>query len=769
MSGVQQRRRPHRSVFSATSIIAVLSCVPDSATAPDAGRIHQTMSHMFGEEEEVFGNIYANGTRDTSSLYYVTLVPDLATASRLHGTFDSLMYQTNDRLWAYGWFDPADTDTDQCGNLTSYLDEQTSDAARDNEVHASAPGFIGSGTEAHCIRPGRYRISLWKDGIAQPLEALEIDYLQTPTSVFDTTPGATSSSLLVENTHYDPQEDGLADNTVHFDLSAGLFTDTAVLQIDTARADVTTKEFRNDPSPSGLHTDWFRFGAQRSTSNWNLANAAGRTAIQGRLFYDYIGQSALHSGYYNTYPSASGAPVLRVFRYQGRLLGDTSATLTVGLETKRPDEPSTTVADAVRQIEVIVGSPPPDTAINTFVMPSGVLESANTWLSTDQYLDPSEAETGPNRTYSWRFDQGSWIPGGSGVHDFSGFTSSGSRAITLRVYNSSIDSSHYYIGGVNVVDSTMYLSGPQSIPVKTSYSYGSSRPSTWAERDSFPEDWRSMLEPATTTYNRVWAAGEYTMDLRAEDDGGGVLRRSRVQVTVCTVSQSCGGGGGSSRIAAGASVIDNDEEVLFGAGPVISWGGSLAPSAVRYYELTGRHDGATAFRDRWWIEQRSGVERTGFQGGTVAWRVTNQKAANVRVVDFTVTPPADESYTFGVSLDPDLGRNAADDQARYDPKLGMIYVMDENKAVGYLLRDQTDNALASAIQYGVHRPPPVSIAEVWTAQRNTGVHLLEGRMDVQLIISARESNRAATYRLFMIEAENPDSLRAAAESMLLNR
>lgn len=750
-------------------LMAVLSCATDQPTAPEISRV-VGVAAVAEDEEEVFGNIYKNGAQDTSSLYYVTLVPLLNTASRLHGAFDSLMYQTHGRTWAFGWFDPADTDTDQCGDLTTYLDEETTDDARDEEVHASAPGFIGSGKEQHCIRPGRYRISLWKDGVVLPLRTLEIDYIQTPSSVFDTTPGAPNNDLLVENTFYDPQEDGLADNTVYFDLTPGSFTDSAVLQIDTARTNVATKAFHNDPSPSGLHTDWFRFGAQRSTTTWDLGGVGTtRTSIQGRLFFDYVGQSALRTGYYNTYPTASGAPILRVYRYLGNLAGDTSAILQVGLETKRPDESSTTVADAVRQIEVIVGSPPPDTAINTFVMPSGVLESTNTWLSTDQYLDPSEAETGPNRTYSWRFDQGSWIPGGSGVHDFSGFTSSGSRSITLRVYNSSIDSSHYYIGGVNVVDSTMYLSGPQSIPVKTSYSYGSSRSSTWAERDSFPEDWRSMLEPATTTYNRVWAAGEYTMDLRAEDDGGGVLRRSRVQVTVCTVSQSCGGGGGSSRIAAGASVIDNDEEVLFGAGPVISWGGSLAPSAVRYYELTGRHDGATAFRDRWWIDQRSGVERTGFQGGTVAWRVTSQKAANVRVVDFTVTPPADESYTFGVSLDPDLGRDAADDQARYDRNLGMIYVMDESKAVGYLLRDETDNALASATQYGIHRPPPVSIAEVWTAQRNTGVHLLEGRMDVQLIISARESNRAATYRLFMIEAENPDSLRAAAESMLLNR
>src|SRR5690606_14066863 len=213
-------------------VLVITACTDDSITPPEQGvKVPPSTILLAYDEEEVYGNIYFNGVQDTSSLYYVSLVPiGVETESRLVGTFDTIMYQTHGRTFAFGWFDAADSRGGRCGTLESYLDPATSDSGRGTEVHAAFPGIIGGGKEGHCIRPGRYRIAV-SDGGEGPVRSVEIDYVQVGGYPYDTTPGAPNSSLLVENTTFDPAETGLADNVVHFDLTSGAFVDSAVLQI----------------------------------------------------------------------------------------------------------------------------------------------------------------------------------------------------------------------------------------------------------------------------------------------------------------------------------------------------------------------------------------------------------------------------------------------------------------------------------------------------------------------------------------------------------
>jgi hypothetical protein len=120
----------------------------------------------------------------------------------------------------------------------------------------------------------------------------------------------------------------------------------------------------------------------------------------------------------------------------------------------------------------------------------------------------------------------------------------------------------------------------------------------------------------------------------------------------------------------------------------------------------------------------------------------------------------------GFAADPDLGPNAADDAASYDRERGMVLVVDQARAIGILLRNRGENALASVQEYGVGRFAPATAEGAWQAQRATGPRLVGTPRDVQLVLSAAPASGPASWLLLVVRGAGPADVRARADQVL---
>jgi hypothetical protein len=433
----------------------------------------------------------------------------------------------------------------------------------------------------------------------------------------------------------------------------------------------------------------------------------------------------------------------------------------VALEFMRPDElPDDTSDVATRLIYVNRLTPVACASAESTAYLS-------TWRMTDQYLSAGCSSLGSNIRYRWRpYAGASWTTWTvDTLYDFPGHSQTDDQTVDLQVKDLTTQQTADHTLTFTVAANQVVLSGPDYVTDKKVKTYaatadGSPHAGQWFERYEDGPTWYPATAYPQTSMTRIWPAGEYTVELRQHKFQGS-LQRGRLHIEVC---YQCGPLAPLVLTASGNASIG--DWGLFGAGPWIGWGAGQVEGVVRLYDLWGDHDRPSAFSDIAWLDGRGGRFEDPITGWEMAWVPHDLGSEKVRAFDFSISGGPNRPYVFSFAVDPDLGRNAADDVASYDPERGLLVVADAGAAVGLLLRGGKDNALASVQEYGVGRFAPTTAEYAWAAQRRPGIHLVGTPRDVQLVLSTNEALAPSTWLFAVIRADSPASVRATADQVL---
>jgi len=726
--------------LGATSCVLVASaCRPEPTAGRDAPQYDVS---SLAPEEEFFGEVWENGQRTARTDYSAGLQPfDSATAAHLVGPWSGSVWANPSAPHMYGWYDPVGGGN--CGNLADYIAGDSS--KRGPEAHWNGPGQPPSGVERHCIRPGIYTFSAAGKGF-------EVDYLQMAgdnLTVYNSTAGV---SERIEATSYSGQQaNNWVDFVAHVDLTPGSYQETRVLDVENAGSHPLASTFSNQANPAGTELDFFRFSAARSSPGWGPAGSQGRAL--SRLYWDFSVNKAIATRYYDGHSTAN---VIRLHQFKNHV--NESRNAVVALELMRPDEaPNDTVNVATRVIAITRTTP---VACATF-------EGTTTWLYTDQVLNAACSSRGANIRYRWRFEAGGGWTGYSPdtLYDyFEGHDTPGAREVTVEALNTTTQASSQHAYPISVGTNQVSLDGRTYVTDKANNLYTSNSWLIWREKFDHDTQWWPATSEPRNRMNRIWYAGVYTVDLRQQDSTPSFLHRGRLHITVCNPPSQCEEPTAPLRAPA-ASAPGPADWGLFGAGPWLSWG---AGNAVRFYDFLGAHDLPSRFTDIGWLDAPDGHAYETGVGSYLSTRRHDLATDDVRGIDFALdTPDAQATITFALALDPDLGPNAADDQAGYDAVRGMVYVFDGDRTVGFLLRDARGrNALQAVTQYGLARRSPLSAADAWTATRARRVSLLRGRSDVQLLLAAPAEAGPVLRTFVIVRGASVADVRARADAVL---
>lgn len=707
-------------------------------------------------EEEVFGEIFINGTRDTSGAYSAVLIPfGAATLARLH------LHQSSDNsMWAnpntgnpfsahmFGWFDPRDGGG--CGGLTPYLNDDLS--ARENEIHPPGPGLLPQGKERHCVRPGSYNFGVGNKEFRLDYLQLAADGAGSPIVITNTTAG---TSERLETPLYTEPGPPVFDAVVNVDLTLGSWSESRVLDVENVLNDLTATTFTNEPNLAGSELDWFRFSVARSSSAWSLG---GQGRFLARLYWDFGINNNIASGYFEPRGGGFGVSVIRHHRFVDHV--STSRTAIVALEAMRPDEqPNDTVNVATRAVQISRASP----------WPCDTLEAATTWQGTDQLFSAGCSTRGPNIQYRWHFGTGfTWTPWSSDtLYEFIGHAATGGQHVLLEAKNTSTGLTATHDRVVTVNSGQVNLDGPVFVTTKQVNWYYSNISGWWFEHFDPGTHWYPASAEPRNNLGRIWYAGEYTVDLRQQYWAGSELRRGRLPIQVCIpASENCYAFAAATPSPSSAASDMAPEWGLFGGGPWVSWGTSSRPTVARFYDLLGMHDASGEFSAVGWLTSALGTARA--RSATVAWTAEAAASTDARIIRIQSSGLADSvPYVFGMALDPDVGPSAADDRTGYDSTRGLAYVFDGEHAVGFLLRnDRGANAIASLQQFGLRRWAPVDPRVAWAAQRRGGISLLSGASDVHLLLSAAQQVGSREWVFVVLRASSVAQLRARADEVI---
>jgi hypothetical protein len=556
----------------------------------------------------------------------------------------------------------------------------------------------------------------------------------------------------VEATQY---QDNLPfwDYAVHVDLGPSSFTDTPILDIENALADPKKTTFANQPNPSGNEVNFFRFSLARSQSTWNLAGGDTRGKMLARFYWDFNTNRQIRTNYFD--PRGERTPI-RLHTFGDHV--QQSRPVTVALEIMRPDEtPDDSIHVATRIVTI--------TRVTPFACAS--FETVTTWRTTDQYLKSSCSTRGPEIRYRWQFTAGGpWTPySPDTLYDFSGHTGTGPLQVTLGVLNTSTGQTSTSPRTVTVQSGQVGLNGPIYVTDKGTKLYSSNISGQWFERYNPDLRWYPATAYYQTSMTRIWPAGDYTVELRQQDSTLSLVRRGRLHITRCHSNPTpC------QPLAPPAFAASDPRDTsmgIFGAGPWITWGSSGEPQMTRFYDLAGAHDLANPFSDGS-LSTDSGTLRSVIPGRDLSWRHLNLGLPGVRAVTFDLSGFSSNSpLAFGLAVDPDLGTDPAGDQSGFDPALGLVYVSDDTRIVGFLVRSASENALVSVQQYGVGRWSPATPDAAWSAQRAAGARLMAGKRDVQLLLSAAATGTPARYTWVTVSGLTLTDVRAKAEAALV--
>jgi hypothetical protein len=395
-----------------------------------------------------------------------------------------------------------------------------------------------------------------------------------------------------------------------------------------------------------------------------------------------------------------------------------------------------------------------------------------TWLHADQYVSAGCSQLGSNKRFRW-YDSADveltddWTT--DTLFDFEGHFHTGPQLVILKDSNTTTHATSRDTVHFTVYNHQLNFDGESYVTRKGNYLYVAWADDTthhgyWFERYADGPQWYPATATKQDSLYRTWPAGAYTVDLRQHLNTG-VLHRRRLVVDVCTVP------GCSAPLAPPAALSPGTAAAadwgLFGAGPWLGWGAADLRQTVRFYDLWGMPDRATAFADVAWVAHDGGQIRDPETGWQLDWILHDLGLPDVRAFDLVVSGRRGRSYVFSMAVDPDLGPEAADDVARYDVDLGLVLVADGEAAVGLLLLDADggDNALVSVREYGVGRWAPTVPATAWAAQRETGIQLRGTPADVQLLLSAAPADGGGRWTFVVLRGSTPTAVRARAEEV----
>lgn len=393
-----------------------------------------------------------------------------------------------------------------------------------------------------------------------------------------------------------------------------------------------------------------------------------------------------------------------------------------------------------------------------------------TWRYADQYLSAGcSLEQGADKRYRW-YTNGD-VPLTAGwsadtLFDWEG--ASATHLVILKDSSTTTDLTSRDTVVISVQPYQVELDGASYIPDKQRYLYvatagGQLHDGQWFERYDDGPQWYPATAYDQDSLYRTWPKGDYTVDLRQHKVVQGVLHRRRLVVDVCSVPGCTAPP--APPVAAGPVADPAVTWDLFGAGPWLGWGGADLRRTVRFYDLWGMPDRASPFADVGWVLGDGGRVTDAETGWQLDWTRRDLPHDDVRAFDLAVAGTRGRAYVFSMAVDPDLGPEAADDVARYDRDRGLVLVADGARALGFLLRAGTANALASVQEYGVGRWAPTIPATAWAAQRDAGVHLRGTPRDVQLVLSAAETTGSARWLLAVIRGPTVAAVQATADAV----
>jgi hypothetical protein len=503
--------------------------------------------------------------------------------------------------------------------------------------------------------------------------------------------------------------------------------------------------FLDQGTPTGARTDYFRYSFFDSTTDWAGDGAKGQMAV--RVYFDRGQNDSYRTEYFDP-KTQENSPLMITNRYNDPNFPVTNRHARLGVELMRPNEP----VDGSVEVE--------DSVFISSMQACFSMEKSATWQMADQYLNAG-CSTGSNLQYSWQTTAGGAFTSFSSnsTFDFGGHATTGSQTVTLRIKNTSTQQTTDEWKTISVQTGQVTIDGPTYVTDKQTKTYTSSVfASHWHERTGGSQTWSSGSTPATWSYQRIWAAGNYTVDLRADSSTSTVLRRGKATVTVCATNCMIDP-------AMAAYSLDGEDWGFFGGGPILSHGTSMRPDVSRLYELTGAHHPGSPFASPAWFYQ---TESRSIQlpGSTLAWRGEGHDGELVRSFEFSVTP-ADPSapYVFGFSWDPDIGA-PADDRSGYDPALKLVYAFDSGGATGILLLANGENDLHGVEQYGAMQRPPVHTTDVYRTQRDGGTRLSSAASDVQFVLASEPAVGQKAWKVVFLRAATVAELRRHAAEIL---
>ncbi len=400
-------------------------------------------------------------------------------------------------------------------------------------------------------------------------------------------------------------------------------------------------------------------------------------------------------------------------------------------------------------------------------------ENTHTARYVDQFLEGEAVcgSTGSGYQYRWRFKHTDpWTAYSTNPkYEFVGHSTADSFQVYLDVKKTETGDTAQVSKWFHVGSTIISLTGPTYVTDKLLKTYTASQIGDWYERynpDQY-DDWGTATSTNSSTYNRIWAAGEYDVALRNTKTVSGELRRRRLDIEVCWQCQA--------QLVADGNLLPGvgdgtraDEWGIFGAGPWITGGTENDPELARFYDLTGLHDEGTPFAEPTWLMEGDGVAYDSRSRWNLAWTKLGEVDPDARGFEFTVTPLTGESYEFGFAIDPDLG-SPVDDESGYDPTRGMVYVFDGEMAVGFLLLGSGGDALSKVREYGARSQAPRAEAEAWSASREDGIQLAPGPDDVQLLLSADPATGPASWELWIVRGSSVTEIQQVADIVLSQR
>lgn len=759
------RRKSHAGIAGILTFTLFACADHNGPIFPDVTASKSQLSSKVFGEGELLGNIYDEaGQRTTDTRYYFKVIAeDLETAARLNPNhFSNTM-----------WADPSDTTvwmlnyTDPNGGGLCGRSEQDymNGAGVYPEAHRPGPGLAPSGLEKHCIRPGKYRIQLIHNGSVVPGREFVIDYLAVAKTGTGSTLQITNQSRsglieYVEPANYD-KTNPWTDTYLHFDLTGvGGHTETAVLHAQNIGTDTLKTSFTDDATLSGYDAEYFRFSVAASSTSWDRNGGQVTGEYLARLFYDvgFPNSADNQTNYYDPRseydPANSAAGVMRLHSFGTHV--ESSRMATVALEIKTPAESSDGPTNTSRPVSI------------TRFACSPTFQSASSFRGADQYVGIGCSERGTNIRYSWEFEPGQWSPETADtLFDFLGYAALTPNPRPVRLKARSIAP-----GGItsisppsfiSLIDSVLTVTGPSDVWDKTTKTHTSNRPAQWFVRHNPDLDWFVESTQYVSSIQRIWPAGDYTVEVRGEDLRNSGFRRGRQSVTVTSGAML------SANSIASSNESSSENWGFFGGGPWISSGTAAAPRLLRFYELMGMHDQPSRFVTRDWVTALNGPAMEQANGFGVAYTRSATLSKDALLFDFTVTlPSGGGNFVFGMALDPDIGSSAADDESGYDASRGLVYAMDNSAAVGYMLLKGGKNAIYSVDQFGTRRFAPRQPNVAWQLQRTAGARLQNGRSDVQFVLSAAPASTATTYTVVLLRGATVAELQVRADEVLVN-